>query len=413
MDRLGLVARRYALEILAALIVAESAVEVAFRHHPPHPGLAWFDVLAIALVNAPLLVRRRFPFLAPAALWLLAAMASLVDGLLVVTSASSFLSGMIASFLLGNLPSRNEARVGLAIVACAGVVLIYDKPGHAEAELVFYPVLFVLVWGAGMALRERGRHVEEAERRAMHAEHQREAAAHAAMAQERARIARELHDTIAHAVSVMVLQVGAVRIKLPDAHQEHKNALQDVERAGRTALADMRHLLDAMREDGQDVSLAPLPGLDRLSGLLEEMRRAGLPVRLSVTGEEFPLPGGADVSAYRIVQEGLTNVLKHANATHAEVSLRYAPDQVDIEVHDDGRGATPGSATSSSATPGSATSSSATSSSATSGNGHRAGHGLIGIRERVRLYDGDMSAGTSPDGGFLLRARLPLAGIRL
>jgi signal transduction histidine kinase len=254
MDRLGSVARRYALEILTALIVVESAVEVAFRHHPPHPGLASFDVLAIALVNAPLLARRRFPFLAPAALWLLAAVASAVDGLLVVTSAGSFLSGMIASFLLGNLPSRSQARIGLAIVACAGLVLIYDKPGHAEAELVFYPVLFVLVWGAGMALRERGRHAEEAERRAVRAEHQREAAAHAAVAQERARIARELHDTTAHAVSVMVLQVGAVRIKLPDAHHEHKNVLLDVERAGRTALADMRHLLDAMREDGQDVS---------------------------------------------------------------------------------------------------------------------------------------------------------------
>jgi signal transduction histidine kinase len=222
----------------------------------------------------------------------------------------------------------------------------------------------------------------------VHAEHEREAAAHVAAAQERARIARELHDTIAHAVSVMVLHVGAVRIKLPDAHQEHKNVLQDVERTGRTALADMRHLLDAMREDGQDVSLAPQPGLDRLSGLLDEVQRAGLLVVLSVIGEQFPLPGGADVSAYRIVQEGLTNVLKHANATQAVVSLRYAPDEMDIEVRDDGRGAAPD-------------------------NGHQPGHGLIGIRERVRLYDGDMSARTSPDGGFVLRARLPLARIPL
>jgi len=373
--------------------VVESAVEVAFRHHPPHPGLAWFDVVAIALVPAPLLGRRRFPFLAPAALWLLAAISSVVDGLLIVNSATTFLAGIIAAFQLGNLPDRNRARIGLAIVACAGVVVIYDKPGHSSAEMVVYPVLFVLVWGAGMALRERVRHAEAAERRAVHAEHQREAAAHLAAAQERARIARELHDTIAHAASVMVLQVGAVRIKLPDAHHEHKNVLQDVERAGRTALDDMRHLLDAMREDGQDPSLAPLPGLDRLSGLLDEIRRTGLPVQLSVTGDQFPLPGGADVSAYRIVQEGLTNVLKHANATHAVVSLRYAPDQVDIEVRDDGRGATPGSRT--------------------EDNGHRPGHGLIGIRERVRLYDGDMSAATSPDGGFTLRARLPLARIPL
>lgn len=398
MDRLGSVARRYGLEILVALIVIESVAEVAFRHHPPHSGMVWFDVSAIALVNAPLLARRRFPFLAPAALWLLAAMSSVVDGLLIANSASSFLGGIIAAFLLGNLPSRNQARLGLALVACGGVVVIYDKPDYTSAELIIYPVLFVLVWGAGMALRERVRHAEDAERRAVHAEHEREAAAHVAAAQERARIARELHDTIAHAVSVMVLQVGAVRIKLPDAHQEQKNALQNVERAGRTALADMRHLLDAMREDGQDVTLAPLPGLDRLSGLLDEVQRAGLPVALSVTGDQFPLPGGADVSAYRILQEGLTNVLKHANATQAVVSLRYAPDQVNIEVRDDGRGATSDNATPGGATP---------------GNGHRSGHGLIGIRERVRLYDGDMSAGTSPDGGFVLRARLPLARIPL
>jgi signal transduction histidine kinase len=398
MDRLGSVARRYALEALAALIVVESAVEVAFRHHPPHPGMTWFDVPAIALVNAPLLGRHRFPFLAPATLWVLAAMSSVVDGLLVVNSASSFLAGIIAAFLLGNLPDRNRARIGLAIVACAGVLVIYDKPGHSGAEMVVYPVLFVLVWSAGMALRERGRNAEAAERRAVHAELERAAAAHVAAAQERARIARELHDTIAHAVSVMVLQVGAVRIKLPDAHQEHKNALQDVERAGRTALADMRHLLDAMREDGQDASLAPQPGLDRLSGLVDEIRRAGLPVRLSVAGDQFPLPGGADVSAYRIVQEGLTNVLKHANATQAVVSLCYAPDQVDIEVRDNGRGAALVHDDGRSATP---------------GNGHRPGHGLIGIRERVRLYGGEMTAGTSPDGGFVLRARLPLARIPL
>src|SRR6185437_9129638 len=142
---------------------------------------------------------------------------------------------------------------------------------------------------------------------------------------ERGRIARELHDTIAHAVSVMVLQVGAVRHQLPDAQQEHKNVLRDVEQAGRTALTDMRHLLDAMRENGEGLELAPQPGLDRLDGLLEEVGRAGLPVRLRVTGEPFDLPGSADISAYRIVQEGLTNALKHAGATQAEVSLGYAP----------------------------------------------------------------------------------------
>jgi signal transduction histidine kinase len=179
----------------------------------------------------------------------------------------------------------------------------------------------------------------------------------------------------------MVLQVGAVRHKLPEAHREHKNALRDVEQTGRTALTDMRHLLDAMRADGEGAELAPQPGLDRLGRLLEEIGHAGLPVRLRIAGDRFPLPGGVDISAYRIVQEGLTNALKHAHATEAVVSLRYAPDQLSIEVRDNGQGAAPG-------------------------NGH--GHGLIGIRERVRLYDGEMTTVAPAGGGFLLATRLPL-----
>jgi signal transduction histidine kinase len=180
----------------------------------------------------------------------------------------------------------------------------------------------------------------------------------------------------------MVLQVGAVRHQLPQAHQEHKKALRDVEQTGRTALTDMRHLLDAMREDGGGVELAPQPGLNRLDRLLEEVGRAGLPVRLRVAGDCFPLPGGADISAYRIIQEGLTNALKHASATEAEVSLHYAPDQLSIEVRDNGLGA--------------------------HGNGNGGGHGLVGIRERVRLYDGEMTTSSPADGGFLLRTRLAL-----
>jgi len=261
------------------------------------------------------------------------------------------------------------------------VIVVHNQPSHTSGEFIFIPALFAAAWGAGLALRERAGHAEAAERRAVHAEHGRDAAARVAAAEERARIARELHDTIAHAVSVMVLQVGAVRHKLPEAHLEQKNALRDVEQAGRTALTDMRHLLDAMREDGEDVELAPQPGLDRLRGLLEEIRRAGLPVRLLIAGDRFPLPGGVDISAYRIVQEGLTNALRHAHATEAVVSLQYAPDQLCIEVRDNGRGGA---------------------------RSKGSGHGLIGIRERVRLYDGEMTTSTPSGGGFLLSTRLPL-----
>jgi signal transduction histidine kinase len=383
MERLRPVARRFALEISSVILAVESAAEVALRRHGQHQPLpAWFAAAAIALVILPLLGRRRFPFAAPAVVWLVAAVVSFAEGRLVVTPVSAFLAAMIAAFLLGNLGDGPRARLGLAVVLCAAAIVVDNQPGHMGSEFIFIPVLFAIVWCAGLALHERAGHAEAAERRAVHAEREGEAAARVAAAEERARIARELHDTITHAVSVMVLQVGAVRHRLPDAHQEHKNALHDVEQAGRTALTDMRHLLDAMRGDGQEVELAPQPGLGRLNGLLEEIGRAGLPVRLRVAGDRIPLPGGVDISAYRIVQEGLTNALKHANATEALVSLHYAPDELTIEVRDNGRGAV-------------------------GGNGHGHGHGLIGIGERVRLYDGAMTTSTPAGGGFLLSTRLP------
>ena len=172
---------------------------------------------------------------------------------------------------------------------------------------------------------------------------------------------------------------------LPDALADDKDALRGVEQVGRGALAEMRRLLGAMRHDGQEPELTPQPGLDGLDSLAEEIGRAGLPVRLHVDGEPFPLPRAVDLSAYRIIQEGLTNALKHAHASHADVTVRYGAGELGIEVRDDGRGAT-----------------------STDG----LGHGLVGIRERIKIYGGDMSAGTAPEGGFVLRTRLPLSGGR-
>jgi signal transduction histidine kinase len=398
MERLRTMARGYGLEVLAVVLAIEGVAAAALRHPAPgEPHLIWFDVPAIALVIAPLLGRRRFPFCAPAAVWLLAAAVSVIDGGFTADSVSGFLAGMIAAFLLGNLSDGRRARIGLAVVLCGAAMVIHDKPGHGDAELILIPVLFAIAWSGGLALRERAGHAEAAELRAAHAESEQEAAARVAVAEERSRIARELHDTIAHAVSVMVLQAGAVRHKLPETDAELKGALRGVEQAGRTALADMRHLLDAMRADGEGAELAPQPGLDRLSGLLEEIRRAGLPVQLRVAGDRVPLPGGIDISAYRIVQEGLTNVLKHANATEAVVSLAYETDRLSIEVGDNGQGAgARGCAGASSAAEGAG------------GGPTGTGHGLIGIRERVRLFDGEMTMGSQPGGGFLLRTRLPL-----
>jgi signal transduction histidine kinase len=288
---------------------------------------------------------------------------------------------MADAFLLGNLRDVRRAGLGLAVVACATATLVYNIPGRSVDELVFVPLEFAISWVAGFAVRERAERAEAAELRATRAELDRDTAARVAVAEERARIARELHDIVAHAVSVMVLHVGAVRHRLGPDLSEDREALRGVERAGRAALAEMRHLLDAMREDGERAERGPQPGLDRLDALLQDVGRAGLAVSLRVDGDPLELPRGLDISAYRIVQEGLTNALKHAHATQADVALEYEPDHLRIEVRDNGGGVV-------------------------GGNG--AGHGLIGIGERVKLYGGDMSAGTAAGGGFTLNARLPL-----
>jgi signal transduction histidine kinase len=385
-SRLTALARTYAFDALIVLGAIEASLEVAFRQASDAPrSTGWFAVPATALVVLPLLARRRFPFAAPAAVWVLGGAFSLVDGRVVVFTVVASAAGMAAAVLLGKVPNEAQARLGLLVVLGGAALVVYDKPNHAAGELVFIPILFAIGWLAGFALRERGVEAEAAELRAAQAERERDAAGRLAVAEERARIARELHDVVAHAVSVMVLQVGAVRHGLPEAEAKHRDALKGVEDAGRTALAEMRHLLGAMRRDGDGAELGPQPGLDELEPLLEEVRRAGLPVRLHVEGERRPLPRALDLSAYRIVQEGLTNALKHARDAEADVTVRYAAGALELEVRDDGSGASAGDGL---------------------------GHGLVGIRERVTIYGGELSAGPAPGGGFVLAARLPVREAR-
>jgi signal transduction histidine kinase len=374
--------RRYGFDLLIVLAAIDGVLEVAVRDDavgaPRMP--VWLAAAAVALVVLPLLLRRRFPFAAPAAVWLLAAAFSFVDGQLIMFTNGAYVAGVASAFLLGNLRRTTEARVGLAVVVSGSAILVYNDPNHAPGDFVFVPLLFTIAWLVGLAMRTRVDAAEAAEERAAQAERERESAARVAVAEERARITRELHDIVAHSVSVMVLQVGAVRHKLPEALVEHKAALGSVEQAGRGALAEMRRLLGAMHDDDA-VELAPQPGLDNLESLVDKVRLAGLPVRVHVEGKPFPLPRAVDLSAYRIVQEGLTNSLKHAEAKRADVTVRYGSQGLQLEVRDDGNGA-----------------------AKTNG----AGHGLVGIRERVKIYGGDMTAGAAPEGGFVLTARLPL-----
>ena len=384
MSRLGHVVREYWFELLFALLAIAGMLQLwVQRNTPGGPTTTlWFSMPAIAVIVLPVLGRRRFPFAAPAAYWILATALTFVDGILVPYVDSLVVVGLATAFLMGNARDPRKAGLGLGIIVACILIVVYNLPGSASgSSYVFISLQFAAGWVGGYALRGRAKQAEAAEFRAVRAEGERETAARIAVAEERARIARELHDVVAHAVSVMVLQVGAVRHKLPDSMAEDRDALSSVERAGRTALAEMRRLLAAMRREGDEVEFVPQPGLDGLDSLLNEVGRAGLPVELHVDGEPFPLPRGLDLSAYRIVQEGLTNALKHARASDADVTVRYRTDELEIEVRDNGDG---------------------------SPTSDGLGHGLVGVRERVKIYGGEMTAGAVPEGGFVLSTRLPI-----
>jgi signal transduction histidine kinase len=210
----------------------------------------------------------------------------------------------------------------------------------------------------------------------------RDVAAREAVVAERARIARELHDVVAHHMSVMVVQAGAARAVGERDPAAAAESLRQIEASGRTGLAEMRRLLEILKADDGGDGRAPQPGLAHLGELLDGMRATGLPVEAVVEGAPRSLPPGVDLSAYRIVQEALTNSLRHAGGASARVLLRYEPDAIELEIADDGPGP-PGDA------------------------GAPGGHGLIGMRERVQLFGGELEAGPRPGDGFLVRARLP------
>ena len=397
MSRIRHIAREYWFELLIVALTISAMVQlIVNRDTPGAPTTSlWLSLPAMAALVLPLLAYRRYPFAAAASYWVIGIGVTLVDGTLIPYVDSLSVVGLAAAFLLGNLRDARQAWLGLALLTTSLLLIVHYIPGEQSPNLyVFLTLRYVAAWIAGYALRARSEQVEEAvvraaraeqaeaaEVRATQAERERDAAARIAVAEERARIARELHDIVAHAVSVMVLQVGAVRHKLPESMTEDSEALRRVERAGRTALAEMRRLLAAMRPDGDEAELVPQPGLDGLDSLLAEVGRAGLPVELHLEGDPYPLPRGLDLSAYRIVQEGLTNVLKHAGASDADVVVRYRPDEVEIEVRDNGNGRA---------------------------GGDGMGHGLVGIRERVKIYGGEMSARAEPEGGFVLSTRLPV-----
>ena len=383
MRRIWPLLRRYWFDgvILAALGIGLTGAVLGGQEHKGPEGPLWFDVVALLVIVLPLLARRRFPFGAPAAMGVATALASFVDKTVVPYDGVTFLVGCAALFLAGTLRDRSQAVAGLAVAEGVAAVVVHNDPNGGVANFVVASIIFGIVWAIAFGVGRKSVEADEAKERATRAEREREERARVAVADERARIARELHDVVGHSVSVMTVQASAVRRLLLPEQQREREALLVVERTGREALAEMRRMVGVLRRPEEAPALAPQPSLEHLDKLVAQAREAGLPVELRVEGDSVQLPAGVDLTAYRLIQEGLTNTIKHARATRAEVLVRYTGDHVELAVSDDGDG---------------------------SGSGDGGGHGLVGMRERVSVYGGELEAGSTPSGGYRLRARLPI-----
>lgn len=346
-------------------------------------GANAFTILLIALQTLPLIWRRRYPV----TVVIVVVGAWLVDRGLDYPFTLAGIGTLVAIHAVGSqLSSRRSMVVGLTVIGCVtaytvlGVVL-YDSVGPEDVVFVLLTGLVALYLGREVNERQRAR--VDLEERAETAEREREERARAAVATERARIARELHDVVAHQIVVMTVQAeGAARLAT-DADPRVREALGTISSAGREGLAEMRRMVGLLREPADGEPMAPQPGLADVDGLSDHFADAGLPVSVHVVGQPRRLPGGVDVNAYRIVQESLTNALKHGGpGTTADVTLAFGQDALDITVVDDGRGAI--------------------------GPSH-AGHGIVGMTERAAMLAGELHAGPRVGGGFEVRASIPVS----
>jgi signal transduction histidine kinase len=370
--------RAQAFEALVVAFAVAAIVEASLARNVHHPVL-------VALISlgwtVPFAFRRRHPFWAPlVAAAALVAIAS-IDARATQSLTMPFISAIACAVAFGFQRERRLAIAGWAAVAGAAAFLDY-RTTSTLSDFFWTTLILSLAWVFGVALGTRTEQARELRVRVEAAERERAFAAERATAEERARIARELHDVVAHSVSVMVVQASGVRRLLKEEQHREREALMSVEQIGRQALTEMRRMLGVMRTgEEQPPALAPQPGLQHLDRLIAQVEEAGLPVTLHVEGVRPELAPGVDLSAYRIVQEGLTNALKHAKGAHAEVTVHYDESAVRLEVADDGPGL----------------------------NGADGmGHGLVGMRERVALYGGTLEAGPRDGGGFVLRAELPV-----
>ena len=288
--------------------------------------------------SLPFLARGRHPFWAPIAVCAALVALAFTAGLSTNNLTMPFVAAVMASVSFGLISDRRQSVAGWSAVVAAAAVVDYQTTA-AFSDFFWTTLILTLAWFFGVALGTRTEQARELRVRVEAAERDRALAAERATAEERSRIARELHDVVAHSVSVMVVQASGVRRLLKEDQEREREALVSVEQIGRQALTEMRRMLGVMRTgEDQPAALAPQPGLQHLDRLIAQVEEAGLPVTLHIEGERPELSPGVDLSAYRIVQEGLTNALKHAKGAHADVVIRYIDGLVQLEITDDGVG---------------------------------------------------------------------------
>jgi signal transduction histidine kinase len=373
----------------SALALVAASLPMAFFASMPAPSGVPVAMLALGYVlvllhTLPLVARRRFPG---------AVLAVCVASGLAITALGvppSFLGPAmpVAVYSVAAYGRRWVSLAGL-VVAELGLAAVWLTPAMLErSSFLFFMGFIAVAWVLGHFVGDRQVYAAQLEERTAELEEAREELARRAVVEERLRLARELHDVVAHAMSVIAVQSGVGAHVADSRPEEVGKALAAIEVTSRGALEELRRLLGVLRQaDEPQGDLAPVPGLADLDVLLAEVTKAGLAVKLQINGTRPPLPAGVDLSAYRIVQEALTNVVKHAGSARAQVVVGYGDQDVTVEVIDDGRGAV---------------------TSASDGQAGT-GHGLIGMRERVQAFGGDLEAGPRPGGGFRVAARLPLA----
>jgi signal transduction histidine kinase len=372
------------IDITVALIVCVVAeLEMAFGSNIDGP--AWVNAVAAAGITLPIALRRRWPLGVALAIGVVLALQEVLNGDLTENSISPLLAFPIAVYALAAYCDRRRAIAGLVgVIALVWTDVIFSS--HRQpSDFLFTALLMAGPWLVGRIVATRVELAAELRDKADRLEREQEKQAELAVSEERARIARELHDVVAHNVSVMVVQAAAARRMIDHDPVKATEALGSVEQTGREALKEMRRMVGMLGKSDDKLALEPQPSVAELDWLIERAREEGLDVDLTIEGDERRLESSVDLSAFRIVQEALRNTLQHAGPARAHVLLRYGEHDVEVDVHDDGRGARPAMV-----------------------NGAHAGTGIVGMRERVAMLGGEIEAGYRKDGGFGVRAKLPL-----